>query len=136
MSYEDIMLVKDSLLNKSMVTEEFTLSGRQINRLTDIMYNYNYSKKTKVIIQSHSICGCLHMQHAILFISGNKVIAHILVDFIETNVEPNFPDDNIGVFCKGKYELLKAFFKKVGMKQFDNKIDEGRCINIKTLVEK
>ncbi len=125
-SYQkDIKIIEDEKLNTSLVTEEFTLSEKQINRLTDILYNYNYSRKTKVIMQTTSTCGCLYMKHAILFMDDEThIMAHIVVDFIERYIETDLPSESTGAFCDGKYDLLKSFFKNVGLKQFDIKVQE------------
>jgi hypothetical protein len=137
MSYDRELPIENKRIVPSLVYEVITLSDTQINKLTDILYNYNYSPKLYWVTRMSSVCGCLHPRHAIVFTDSlESVEAYMQVDFIETRIVTDPPEEvNTGVFCDGKYELLKSFFSSVGIKHFNDEVREEE-IELIELIER
>ena len=109
--------IQNDTIITSKVIEIKTLSEKQINQLTDILYNYNYSKKTNLI--SFSETGCYSPRHAIVFCDKSKqVISYMEICLECKKTVSNLPKESLGNFCSGKYELLHQFFSSIGIKHF------------------
>lgn len=97
--------------------ETVVLSTADINRLTDVLYNYNYSKKTNVFTDITT--GCYYPRHAIIFLDNtDKVISFLEICLECQQLKTNLPRENTGPFCEGKYRLLKEFFVSIGIKHY------------------
>jgi hypothetical protein len=111
-------IVGDSISRKQVI-ESVILNEGQVNDLTDILYNYNYSRKTNLI--SRTSVGCYEPRHAIVFTySSGKVITFIEICFECKEIRTELMEESTGVFCEGKYELLKKYFVSVGIKYFND----------------
>lgn len=111
--------IENDTIFSAKTTETIILSEVQKDQLTDILYNYNYSKKTNVI--SETTQGCYFPRQAIVFLDkSDKVIAFIEVCLECKQVVSKLPKESIGNFCDGKYDLLKKFFSSIGIKQFED----------------
>ena len=111
-------IIGDSIV-RNQVIESVVLSEDQVNELTDILYNYNYSRKTNLI--SHVSVGCYEPRHAILFIDGSgKVITFIEICFECKEIKSDLPEESTGVFCEGKFELLRTYFGAIGITHFND----------------
>ncbi len=109
-------IVNDTI-SSSQIIDQITLTTAQTDNLTDILYNYNYSKKTNVINETEY--GCYNPRHAIIFLDKtDKVLSYIEVCFECEQIKTFLPKESIGHFCDGKYELLKNFFISIGIKHF------------------
>jgi len=109
-------IVNDTIIS-TKTTEAILLSEVQKDNLSDILYNYNYSKNTNLI--SETTLGCYFPRHAIVFFDkSDKVISFIEICLECRQVVSELPKESIGVFCEGKYDLLKKFFLSIGIKQF------------------
>ena len=109
------------ILNDTIATaytiDNIQLTENQIDQLTDVLYNYNFSKKTTLF--SVKELGCYYPRHAIVFLDeSSKVITFIEICLECRHIETDLPPESLGVFCDGKYDLLKAFFVGVGIKYF------------------
>lgn len=114
-------LGKTPIQNDTIITSKTfeikTLSEKQIDQLTDILYNYNYSKKTNLI--SFSETGCYAPRHAIVFCNkSNQVISYIEICLECKKIVSGLPQESLGNFCDGKYKLLHQFFLEIGIKHF------------------
>lgn len=96
--------------------DEITLTEDQIDQLTNILYNYNYSKNQPISFRDGC---CYYPRHAILFLnSSGKVFGYFEFCF-ECGSRETFPyGENAGQFCPGKYELIKQLFQSVGVTFF------------------
>ncbi len=113
----------DSVLT-SKAKEIITLNTEQITDLTDILYNYNYSKRLQVWSITRN--GCYYPRHAVVFLDEHdKVIGYIEYCFQCLGYETDLPMESTGVFCDGKYELLEEYFKKIGITHFEDNPFEG-----------
>ena len=114
-------LGKTPIQNDTIITSKTIeikiLTEKQIDQLTDILYNYNYSKKTNLI--SYTETGCYSPRHAIVFNDKSKqVISHIEICLECRKTVSNLSKESLGNFCDGKYELLHQFFSSIGINHF------------------
>lgn len=108
-------IVNDTIIQLKTI-ENITLTSKQINDLTDILYNYNYSKKTNIITEMRS---CYYPRHAIVFVNeSGKVFSYIEICLQCGEIRTELPKENTGVFCAGKYDLLEELFVTIGIKYF------------------
>lgn len=96
----------------STLTEVKSLTFLQVDRLTDILYNYTYSG----IIRIMEGMGCYYPKNAILFLDkAGKVFEYIEIcfecDWSETSSEKILLRD----MCDEKMVMLKNLFKEVGI---------------------
>lgn len=97
--------------------ETVVLSTNELNRLTDVLYNYNYSKETNLF--SETTVGCYYPRHAIVFLDkSDKVISYIELCLECSQVKTSLPKESTGQFCEGKYDLLRAYFVSIGIRYF------------------
>lgn len=109
--------IQNDTIITSKVIEIKTLTEKQIDQLTDILYNYNYSKKTNLI--SYTETGCYSPRHAIVFNDKSKqVFSYIEICLECRKTVSNLPKESLGNFCVGKYELLHQFFLSIGIDHF------------------
>lgn len=114
-------LGKTPIQNDTIVTSKTIeikpLTEKQIDQLTDILYNYNYSKKTNLI--SFTETGCYAPRHAIVFCNKSKqVISYIEICLECKKVISLLPQESLGTFCSGKFDLLRKFAASIGVKHF------------------
>ena len=115
--------IDHNILASKYLKDEITLTDSQIDQLTEILYNYNYSKELKVWGYSHN--GCYEPRHSIVFLnSSDKVFGYFEICFECRNVTTLPAGENIGTFCADKYELLKDFFKSAGVQFFEEEREE------------
>lgn len=112
-------LGKTPIQNDTIITSKTfeikTLSEKQIDQLTDILYNYNYSKKTNLI--SFTETGCYAPRHAIVFCNNsNQVISYIEICLECKKVISPLPQESLGTFCSGKFDLLRQYLASIGIK--------------------
>lgn len=93
--------------------DEITLTEDQIDQLTEILYNYNFSKSLDSRTISHG--DCYEPRHAIVFLnSSGKAFGYFEFCF-ECNNHQTFPaKEYIGEYCNGKYWLIEQFFQSAG----------------------
>lgn len=125
-SYPGALNSKTPVLHDTICTSEtidfIRLSSDQTDQLTDILYNYNYSLEP--VSGQQSQAGCYYPRHSIIFLDkSKKVTAYLEICFECKGIESNIPEEHFGVFCAGKYELLRDFFASIGITFFENKID-------------
>ncbi|MDJ1481979.1 hypothetical protein QNI16_15870 [Cytophagaceae bacterium YF14B1] len=110
---EPIYKIKtDSLPVKvNRTRDSLILSDSQINKLTDILYNYSYHNGR--VMQTISLCYT--PRHKIVFYNvQNKAFAFIELCF-ECQNEEHSPKVQLGDFCSEKWDLLKNFFREIGI---------------------
>ncbi len=109
--------LKSDSLRTVWIQESISLNSEQINELTNILYNFNYSKSTKTQMGSSSFCYL--PRHAVLFYDSKGEMMEFMEYCFEC-VGKRSSDEKVemGEFCQGKYELLEVFFKKCGITKF------------------
>jgi hypothetical protein len=106
---------EDSLLIRRSLIDNITLNRAQIDSLTNIFYNYNYSPKTTLFNQINY--ACYEPRHAVVMLNqSGKVINYFECCFECEKFVSNLPDEHWGNFCEGKYKLLKEMFSAFGVK--------------------
>lgn len=110
--------VKDSLprLNDticySKLYEVKTLTFAQVDKLTDILYNYGFGGP----VYTMTISGCYNPKNALLFLdSTGKVFEFIEICFECDRIEKSSEKINSGSMCDQKMDMLKELFKKIGI---------------------
>jgi len=111
--------IDNDTIRYSKTKETVTLSTTNVNKLTDILYNYNYSKETNSFVIRTA--ACYYPRHAIVFLNkSNKIITFIEICFECRRVKTSLNKENIGQFCEGKYDLIKEFFISIGIKNYND----------------
>ncbi len=109
-------IINDTIIPTKII-EHIRLSEIQIDSLTNILYNYNYSKKTNLI--SETEIGCYYLRHSIVFLNNSKkVISYIEICLECKKIITTLAPERLGNFCEGKYELLNNYFKAIGIEHF------------------
>lgn len=103
--------------------ETVTLTEAQIDGLTDIFYNYNYSDTLSGWGYRHG--SCYFPRHAVVLLDSlDKLIGYFEV-CLECENHQSFPrGENFGDFCFTKYDLIEAYFKSVGVTFFKEEEEE------------
>lgn len=115
--YEMGIIKSDSTLRRDLILEKIKLSEEQVDSITEVFYNYNYSLKTKNYIPENY--ACYEPRHAIVFMnSKGKVENYIKLCFNCARFDSNLPKAVWGNFCTGKYELLQQRFAAAGITYF------------------
>jgi hypothetical protein len=116
-NYEQLPFDKDSLLRTALFTNNIVLQQEQIDSLTNVLFNYNYSPQTQLF--SKVELGCYDPRHAIVFLTKDKKVKYYLELCFECNgYRSNLPDSTWGSFCDGKYKLIKKSFAFAGVSYF------------------
>lgn len=109
--------IANDTIVRSQTIEAITLTADQKDRLTDILYNYNYAKRTNVFEETTT--GCYYPRHAIVFLDGSyKVISYMELCLECSRMVTALSPASTGTFCQGKFELLKQFFTSIGITHF------------------
>ena len=102
--------------------DEITLTADQIDRLTEVLYNYNYSKDAGSI--SFTDGCCYYPRHAVVFLNSNNKTIGYFEFCLECREYQTLPyGENAGVFCPGKYELIHRFFESIGVTFFQEEAE-------------
>jgi hypothetical protein len=109
-------IINDTIIPTKII-EHIQLSEIQIDSLTNILYNYNYSKKTNLITETEN--GCYYPRHSIVFLNNSKkVLSYIEICLECKKTIATLAPERLGNFCDGKYELLYNYFKAIGIEHF------------------
>ena len=99
---------ENDIQNQPKVFESFTLNQKQLNELTNILYNYGFKTKK---YEEESMC--YYPRNAIVFYDNKGLPFEWIELCFECNGYKKTSNQvKTGDFCIGKYELLKYFFKK------------------------
>jgi len=117
-SFIDSTSIEDSLprLNDticySKLKEVKTLTFAQVDKLTDIFYNYSFRGTTYIISEA----SCYNPRNAILFLdSRGKAFEFIEICFECSKIQESSEKISVGDLCDQKMDMLKKLFKKVGI---------------------
>ncbi|GEM_PF-2265932 len=90
------------------------LDNKQLNTLTDLIFNYNYSTKNQLRV--HTEPGCYIPRNAILFIEEQeRVFAYLEICFECYQYKSSEEQVNLGAACEDKLNLLKKLFNDAGV---------------------
>jgi type VI protein secretion system component Hcp len=96
----------------SKLFEVRNLTLPEIDRLTDLFYNYVFSGQTFTISEAN----CYNPRNAILFLNDKgKAFEYIEICFECQKTEQSSEKISLGDMCDQKMDMLKELFKKVGV---------------------
>jgi len=96
----------------SKLKEIKALSLPQVDRITDILYNYGFPGPSHQVTQAM----CFMPHNAILFIDKDgKTFAYIDICFLCEKAEMSSKRISLGDMCNGKFELIRIFFEQAGI---------------------
>ena len=96
----------------SKLTEIKSITFNQVDKLTDLLYNYVYGGP----VYTGSMSFCYNPRNAILFLDKNgKVFEYIEICFECNETKESSEKVSLGQMCDEKMGMLKDFFKIVGL---------------------
>jgi hypothetical protein len=99
--------------SRVLIKDSLELTTLQIDRLTDILFNYGYIRHSG----SSSTVECYSPRHAILFMDKeDKPFAFIEICFECRNTRVSDDNISLGVPCTDKLLLIRKLFKDAGVK--------------------
>jgi hypothetical protein len=103
--------INDTILY-SKLTEVKTLTYPQVDKLTDIFYNYGFRGTTYKISEA----ACYNPRNTILFLDNKgKVIEFIEICFECRKTSESSDKVSLGEMCDQKLDMLFDLFKKIGI---------------------
>lgn len=109
----DPLLLSADSATKPTLKELRVLTLLQIDRLTDVLYNYGYAGP----IYSNETRDCYDPRNAILFLdSDGKSIAFIEICFECLSTRQSDEKVLTGEMCDSKLDMLRALFREAGIK--------------------
>jgi hypothetical protein len=125
--YRDSLPRMNDTVCYSKLFEIITLIPSQVDRLTDLIYNYNFKFKYEPkgdVYFIKSLMACYNPRNAVLFLDkDNKVFEFIEICFECERTETSSEHVNFGTNCNQKLLLIKDFFKKSGIQYGVSKIE-------------
>jgi hypothetical protein len=114
------LLKKKQKLDLTRLKEKKILSALEVDKLTDILYNFGYtstkSYKGLLIAESEGY-RCYEPRNAIVFLDEKGLIAeYIEICFECYNRKESSEKMKTGQFCNEKYDLIKKYFRATGIK--------------------
>ena len=118
--YNDSLPRKNDTVCFSKLFEIITLTPPQVDRLTNLIYNYgfkfNYKPKGNVYFIGTTM-NCYNPRNAILFLDkNNKVFEFIEICFECKQTRTSSDNVSLGTECNQKLLLIKDLFKEAGIK--------------------
>lgn len=106
--------INNGILDSTTLVEIKLLNQYQINKLTNIIYNITYGDAP---IHTADHMSCFMPRNALIFIDKDgKVFDYLEICFECLNAESQSDRITIGTVCNQKYQILKRFFVKLGIK--------------------
>lgn len=106
--------LQNGRLNPGQTKAIKVLDKKQEAALTDLIFNYNYSKNNKLKV--HTEPGCYIPRNALLFTNAEgQVFAYIEICFECGNYKSSEEQVHLGTLCENKLDLLKKLFKNAGI---------------------
>jgi len=102
-------------LNYTSLKEIQILDSVEINELTTIIYNSTYTKRNSKIMNTGY--KCFYARNALIFYDkSGKVFDYLEVCFECMGFQSESGKITIGTYCNQKYDLLREFFLRAGLK--------------------
>lgn len=110
--------LNENRIASKYVKDEITLTEEQIDQLTEILYNYNFSKNMSSKTISHG--ECYEPRHAIVFLnSQDKAFGYFEFCLKCDNHQTVPAREYLGEQCATKYKLIEKFFESIGVTFFE-----------------
>lgn len=111
--YLNSLKINQDTINHKEFEQIEKLNLSQIERLTDIIFNYSHKGKA----YATSDAMCYEPRNAFIFLDkDNKVLGFIEICFGCNHLRTSDKKINIGDYCEQKYGLLKDIFRESGIK--------------------
>jgi hypothetical protein len=92
--------------------EQRTLRDKELDRLSDVLYNYSYRRRTNIDI----VKMCFFPRNAIVFLDkAGKVKEYILLCFHCSEHATSSQKVRWGDNCDGKMDMLAQLFQRAGV---------------------
>ncbi|OXA81938.1 hypothetical protein B0A58_01025 [Flavobacterium branchiophilum NBRC 15030 = ATCC 35035] len=112
-NYFNSIKVAQEIINENDFLELKYLTSKQIEALTDVIFNYGYQSK----FYSIEDMKCYNPRNAILFLDKNKIIiGYIEICFSCKHLRSSNVNINFGTYCKQKFDIIKKIFEESGIK--------------------
>jgi hypothetical protein len=118
------LLTKQQKPDQTRIKEKKVLSAFEIDKLTDILYNFGYksTKSYKGLRIADEGYSCYNPRNAIVFLDEKGLIAeYIEICFECHRREESSEKIKSGEFCTEKYDLIRKYFYAAGIKYGTNK---------------
>ncbi len=113
------LLEKNQKLDLTKLKENKVLSTLEVDKLTDVLYNFGYisTKSYKGLLIADPGYSCYEPRNAIVFLDENGLIAeYIEICFECHRREESSEKMKTGEFCTDKYDLIRKYFRAMGIK--------------------
>lgn len=119
------MGINNFKVNYRRVVELKDLSAAGIDSLTDILYNVGFTPVKNVPRYATPGAKCYEPRNAILFLDAEgKVMQYIEFCFACEKYNYSSPKTKPIDYCEQKYDMLRTYFLKQGLKYGTEKIDD------------
>jgi len=116
------LVIKNKKLDYSPLIETKVLNRKQVEELTNIVFNYDFAGMKNYTVTGFA--ACFEPRNSILFFDKNgKILDHLDICFQCHNYESASKNLSIGTNCAQKFDMLARFFIKAGVRYgADNKV--------------
>ncbi|SEO91969.1 hypothetical protein [Mucilaginibacter sp. OK283] len=116
------LVIKNKKLDYSTLIETKVLNRKQVEELTNIVFNYDFAGMKNYTVTGFA--ACFDPRNSILFFDKNgKIFDHLDICFHCNNYESTSKNLSIGANCAQKFDMLARFFIKAGVRYgADNKV--------------
>jgi len=119
--YLDSVKIGQDTINLKEFEQQISLNLAQIEKLTDVIFNYSHKGKEYAI----SDAMCYQPRNAIIFLdSNNKILGFIEICFGCNHIRTSDKRLDIGDYCEQKYDLIKDIFRECGIKYGITEVEE------------
>lgn len=119
--YLDSVKIGQDTINLKEFEQQISLNLAQIEKLTDVIFNYSHKGKEYAI----SDAMCYQPRNAIIFLdSNNKILGFIEICFGCNHLRTSDKRLDIGDYCEQKYDLIKDIFRECGIKYGITEVEE------------
>ena len=109
------LVITNKQLDYSTLIETKTLTSKQIEELSNIIYNYEYTGLRDYTFVGHA--GCFYPRNSIIFFDKNgNIFDHLDICFSCHGYDSASGKLDVGTACAQKFGMLARFFVKAGVK--------------------
>jgi hypothetical protein len=119
--YLDSVKIGQDSINLKEFEQHISLNLAQIEKLTDVIFNYSHKGKEYAITNTM----CYQPRNAIIFLdNNNKILGFIEICFGCNHLRTSDKRIDIGDYCEQKYDLIKDIFRESGIKYGITEVEE------------
>jgi hypothetical protein len=119
--YLDSVKIGQDSINLKEFEQHISLNLAQIEKLTDVIFNYSHKGKEYAITNTM----CYQPRNAIIFLdNSNKILGFIEICFGCNHLRTSDKRIDIGDYCEQKYDLIKDIFRESGIKYGITEVEE------------